>query len=347
MKRVTALALFALSFFTFTGCGSESNNKAGGGGEPGEAEITIYSGRSKELVGPIIKAYALATKSNVTVKYFSNSSELVNTLKSEGDKTAADVYWLQDVAALGQLAKDGHAGKIPDSVLKNVPKQLQSSTGHWIGTSGRARVLAYNTEKVKPADLPKSVFDLTDSRWKGQVGWAPGNGSFQAFLTGMRLVHGDDKAEAWLKGMIANEAKPYPKNTPIVAALGEGEITLGIPNHYYLLRKKAENPDFPVNQTFFADGDIGNMFLVAGIGITKTAKNADSAAKFINFVNSKEVAEKFVTNKKHFEYPLAKGLKTNDNLQAQDKLEAVAPKVELDKLSDLAGTKALLKKVGL
>ena len=121
--------------------------------------------------------------------------------------------------ALGAVSKQGLLQALPKSILSKVPDKFRNSEGTWVATSGRARVLAYAPERIKAEKLPNSIFDLTDAKWKGRVGWAPQNASFQAFLTAMRVLEGEEKAEEWLRGMKANGAKSYPKNTPIIQAL--------------------------------------------------------------------------------------------------------------------------------
>ena len=89
--------------------------------------------------------------------------------------------------------------KLPASILTKVPSDFRDADGFWVATSGRARVLAYSPERVKMAELPESVFELTQPMWKGRVGWAPTNASFQAFVTALRVQVGEEKTEEWLQ----------------------------------------------------------------------------------------------------------------------------------------------------
>ncbi|MEX0741323.1 MAG: extracellular solute-binding protein, partial [Phycisphaeraceae bacterium] len=191
-----------------------------------------------------------------------------------------------------------------------------------------------------------SVFELTDPKWAGRVGWAPPNGSFQAFVTAMRYMHGDDKTREWLLAMKENNPKAYPKNTPILTALAGGEIDIAITNHYYLLRFKQEDPNFPVAQTMFEPGDVGNLMLVAGVGMLDTATNIEPAEKFISFLLSSDAASAAFAAE-NFEYPVSVDAPTREELPAQDRLGELAPEVPLDALDDLEGTLDLLREVGL
>ena len=114
--------------------------------------------------------------------------------------------------------------------LDRVAERFRDSGGKWVGTSGRTRVLAYNTDAVKADQVPESVFELTDPQWKGQVGIAPTNASFQAFVTAMRLSAGEEKTKQWLIDLKKNEPKTYEKNTPIVRR-SASEFFIGAVDH--------------------------------------------------------------------------------------------------------------------
>jgi iron(III) transport system substrate-binding protein len=312
--------------------------------DKGEVTLILYSGRKLSLVEPVIAEFTKQTSIKVEVKE-GKSSAMAMELYEEGVKSPADLFWAQDAGSLGDVAKAGLFEKAPDAVMNLLPEKHRTSSGLWVAVSGRARVLAYAPAKVSSEELPKSIFDLTDPKWKGRIAWAPRNSSFQAFVTAMRIAHGEEKTKKWLIDMKANEPVVKPKNTPIIHGLASGEIALGLPNHYYLLREKAKDAKYPVEQTFFADGDIGNLVNVAGVAIMKTSENKEAAAKFVEFLLS-DWAQSYFTNTV-FEYPLIESVKTNENLVPHDKLQAALPEVKLSDLDDLAGTLKLLKETGL
>ena len=219
-------------------------------------ELVLYSGRSKSLVEPIIKQFENETQIKVKVRY-GGTAELAVALLEEGENSPADLFWAQDAGALGAISKRGLFQQLPDTIPSKVPEKFRDSGGMWVATSGRARVIAYSSDQIKAEDVPDSIFELTDSKWQGRVGWAPQNASFQALVTAMRVGIGEEKTEEWLRGMRANKTKGYAKNTPIIKALAAGEIDLGLPNHYYLLRFKKTDSEFPVEQAFFKPGRPG------------------------------------------------------------------------------------------
>ena len=189
------------------------------------------------------------------------------------------------------------------------------------------------------------MFDLTQPKWKGKVGWAPLNASFQAFVTAMRAQVGEERTEEWLSDMKTNGAKAYPKNTPIIEALAAGEIDLGLPNHYYLFRFKKGNSKYPVAQTFFKANDAGNLVNIAGIGLLKSSDNQETALKFIDYLLSAKAQQYFVSEV--FEYPVTEGVIPNANLLPLDELLKIVPTFDLNEMDDLEGTIKLLRRVGI
>lgn len=310
----------------------------------GPGSLVVYVGRNLSLVKPLLEKFEAKTGVEVKTRD-GKSAELAALLVEEGDKTTADVFWAQDVDSLALVASKGLFAEVPDSVKVETTKLFTGRSPHWIPLSGRARVLAYSPKQITAEDLPKSILDLTDPKYAGKVGWAPSNASFQTFVTALRAAKGEEAAEAWLRGLKDNGAKTYAKNTPIIKALGAEEIALGLPNHYYLLREKAANADYPVEQAFFADGDIGNLINVSGAGITKGAANRKNAEAFLSYLGSEEAQQYFADET--YEYPVRADVKGNPRLAPLADLPRIAPALDLDRLGDREGTLALLQKVGL
>ena len=309
-------------------------------------ELTLYSGRSKSLVEPIIKQFETETQIKVKVRY-GGTAELAVALLEEGENSPADLFWAQDAGALGAISKHGLFQQLPDTIPSKVPETFRDSGGMWVATSGRARVIAFSSENIKAEDVPDSIFDLTDSKWKGRVGWAPQNASYQAFVTAMRVGIGEEKTEEWLRGMKANKTKSYAKNTPIIKALAAGEIDLGLPNHYYLLRFKKTDSEFPVEQAFFKPGDPGNLVNIAGIGHLKTSHHPEEALALIQFLLSSQAQQFFASDV--FEYSVTNKAVPHPNPKLLPLLELLerTPTINLGDLDDLDGTLKLLRKVGI
>ena len=309
--------------------------------EPGA--LVVYSGRSESLVGPIIEQFSDVTGIEVSTKY-GGTGAIAATLLEEGDNSPADVFFAQDPGGLGAVAQAGMFSALPSDVTSLVPGWAQSPAGLWVGVSGRVRTLVYNTEQLSEDDLPASIFDLTDAKWKGRLGWAPTNGSFQAMVTAMRVLWGEQKTTEWLEGMKANEPGIYPKNTPQVAAAAAGEIDVGLVNHYYLHRFLQEEGDaFGARNYHPTDGGPGSLMMVAGAGILKTSQNRDNAEKFLKFMLS-TVGQQYFAGQT-YEYPLVEGVKTNRLLTPIGEINK--PDVDMADLADLEGTQRLLRELGI
>ncbi|MFY0664125.1 MAG: iron ABC transporter substrate-binding protein [Natronospirillum sp.] len=307
-------------------------------------ELTLYSGRGESFVQPIVNQFERDTGIKVNVRY-GDTAQLALLLQEEGSRTRADLYWGQDAGAMGSLAKDDLLATLPEHVYDDLPAIYTSRTGQWVAASGRARVLTYSTDRVDVADMPSSVFDLTDPQYKGRVGLPPTNGGFQAFVTAMRVAHGDARTLEWLQGIKANEPVFYRNNTTAVQGIADGDVDFAIVNSYYLPRFVNADPDFPVAQTFFAAGDIGNLVNVAGIGVLAPSRNKDNAVRFIEYLLSQSAQQYFtsVVN----EYPVTPGVISNPVLTDLSELLALAPEIDLDELADLPGTLRLLRDAGL
>jgi iron(III) transport system substrate-binding protein len=307
--------------------------------------ITVYSGRSESLIGPAIERFEEQSGHDVEVRY-GGTAELAALLLEEGRRTPADVYIAQDAGALGALAAENRLRTLPSEILERVPAEFRSPAGQWVGVTGRARTIVYNTNELSETDVPDSVFDLADPKWKGRVAWAPANGSFQSFVTAMRVTHGDERTAEWLRGMVANDAKVYPKNSAIVRAVGAGEIELGLVNHYYLLRFKAEDPGFPAENHYTRAGDPGTLVNVAGAAILRSsrrdAETLEAAHELLRYLLSEQAQKDFAT--RTYEYPLIDGVAPAESLQPLD--EITTPEIDLSDLSDLRGTLDLLHETG-
>ncbi|MDH5288935.1 MAG: extracellular solute-binding protein, partial [Acidimicrobiia bacterium] len=183
---------------------------------------------------------------------------------------------------------------------------VRDRDGRWVGFSGRQRVMVYHPELVTEAELPASVFDLTDPSWKGRIGIAPSNGSFQDFVTTMRVTEGDDATARWLEALVANEVVSYANNNAIVAAVARGEIDAGLVNHYYNHQFLAEDPSHPARNHQLADGDPGATLITTGAAILDGAANPGGGAELITFLLG-ESGQRYFADQT-FEYPLATGM---------------------------------------
>lgn len=308
------------------------------------SDLTLYSGRGESMVEPIIAQFEKETGISVNVRY-GDTAQLAVLLQEEGDRSPADLYWGQDAGAMGAISQAGLLAELPEDIYQDLPTIYTSETGNWVASSGRARVIAYSPERVEEDELPESIFDLTDDQYEGRVGWAPTNGSFQSFITAMRLEHGEEETREWLEGMRDNGAVTFRNNGTQVEGIAGGEVDFGLVNNYYLPRFKATDSEYPVEQAFFADGDIGNLVNVAGIAVIDSSENQEAAVEFIRFLLSPAAQQYFTGNV--YEYPVTRNVIQNPILEDFDRLLEVSPQIDLDDLEDLEGTLNLLRDVNL
>ena len=344
-KTVAALSLSAAALFT--SCGKqETAPKAEAPAETKSAEgesLYIYCGRKTKYATPLFDLFTKETGIKIEFKE-GKTAELAAVIAKEGENSPADIFFAQDSSNLGSLSAKGLISELPKEVLEQVDARYRAPQGTWVGTSGRARVLVYNKDLVKKEELPQTMEELTSPAFKGKVGWAPKNGSFQSHIVAMKEKLGVEATTAWVKGMKANGAKDYPKNTPIVKAVNAGEIPMGLVNHYYLYKvtKDMGPEDIKAENHFFKDGSIGLFVNISGVAVVKSTKKKALAEKFVAFLLSKPAQELF--KNKNFEYPLAQGVTAVEGLKPLAEINPV--KVDLGSLDKLEETQKLLKDAG-
>jgi iron(III) transport system substrate-binding protein len=312
MRSIALLGMLITAIVAATGCGGSDDT------------LTVYSGREEELVAPLFEMFTEETGIDVEVRY-GDSAELAATIAEEGGNSPADVFFAQDPGSLG--AVESQLSALPSDVLGRVESRFRDGDGRWTGTSGRSRVLVYNTDALSEDEVPDSVLELIDERWDGRIGIAPTNASFQAFVTAMRLSEGDEPTRAWLNDLQDLHPKIYEKNTPIVEAAASGEIDLGLVNHYYLYLVREEQPDAPIANHFLAAGDPGALVSVAGAGVLSSSDQQDDAERFVQYLLSDEGQRFYVDEAEEAEYPLVEGIDAKPGLPALSTLEG--PDVDL------------------
>lgn len=341
-RRSVALVVLLAAAVLLAACGDDDGGGAAGGGE---GTLVVYSGRNENLVRPLLDRFGEETGIDIEVRY-ADTSELLPTILEEGDNSPADVFFSQDAGALGELADRGVLRALPDDLLASVDPRFADDKGRWVGVTGRARVIVYNTDRVRPEDLPASALDLVGPAWKGRVGFPPTNASFVAFVTSLRETVGEERTRAFLEGLKENGAERFDNNVVTIDAVASGEVDVGLVNHYYLYNEFKERPDAPVANFYPGQqaGGEGTFVNVAGVGILATSKRTASAERFARFLLDEEAQEYF--RDETAEYPLRVGVGALPELPKLSELKVVElPLAQLGR--DLEGTVALLKDVGL
>ena len=304
-----------------------------------EGELTVYSGRGEFLVGELVSYIDdLYDDLDLTVRY-NNSTDHVNAIINEGEGSPADVFYSVNAGSLGALADEGRTQALPSEVTEKVREEFR--TEQWVGTSGRARTVPYNTEEFSEEDLPDDIMAYPEE-FEGDLGWAPSYGSAQAFITAMRLLEGEDATRDWLEAMVERGAVTYPDEFRTCQEIADGTIDAAFTNHYYIQRVLDGNPNASI-ATAFTEGDAGAVFNVAGAAVVDTASDADLASNFVRHLLSSEAQDYFARST--FEYPLIPEVEPIGDLPTIDELDV--PDIDLTELSNLEPTVDLMREAGV
>jgi len=304
--------------------------------------ITVYSGRGEALVGQLYQQFTRDTGIEVRARY-GDSAQLAAALLEEGRNSPADVFFSHDAGALGAVAAQGMLATLPNQSLGQVPSKFRAWDGSWVGVSGRARVIVYNTNMLSASDLPDTVWGLTDPRWQGKIGWVPTNASLQAAVTAMRVLEGEAAARQWLEGIKANNPRVFSGNAPIVEAVISGELQVGLVNQYYLYGIIKDRGPVTAANYHPRGGGSGAIVNVAGVGILNTARNASAAQQLVDYLLSPAAQQYFADET--FEYPLIEGATAHPDLLPIGQINH--PDVDLSNLADLEGTLRLMRDLGI
>ena len=301
--------------------------------------LRVYSGRGEGLVGDLI-AYLDERYDDFDPQVtYDTASALAQRIDTEAGNTPADVFYSVNAGALGFLAENDRTEALAEGTTSLVGAEFRDSDGQWVGTSGRARTVPYNTETLSAADVPEDVMAFPDlTEYEGEIGWAPTYSSFQGFVTAMIELEGEEATREWLNGMQDLNVQQYSEEVAIAQAVADGDLALGFTNHYYIQRVLAGRPDAPLGTAFTA-GDAGSVFNVAGAARVAASDRSEQADLFARHLLSSEAQEYFAV--RTFEYPLVSGVDPVGRLPAIDELNV--PDIDLAVLSDLDETVRLLR----
>ncbi|GAB4136091.1 MAG: Fe(3+) ABC transporter substrate-binding protein [Cyanobacteria bacterium J069] len=275
--------------------------------------VNLYSARHYDTDDSLYQSFAEATGYRINLVE-AEADQLIERIKSEGVNSPADVLVTVDAGRLWRAQEEGILQPTRSSVLESaIPSYLREPDGHWFGLTKRARVLYYSKDRVNPADL-QSYEDLVNAKWRGKILVRSSTNVYNQSLTGSILhVHGAQDTEAWVRGLVANFARPPEGNdTAQIKAVAAGQGDIAIANTYYFARlvKSTDPADQDVvNKVgiFFPNQrDRGTHINISGAGVLKNAKNREAAVRFIEHLASRQSQEIFA--KGNNEYPVLSGV---------------------------------------
>ena len=310
----------------------------------GNDELLIYNAQHESLTKEWIDAFTKETGVKVTYRQ-GGDTELGNQLIAEGDASPADVFLTENSPAMAAVEHAALFADLDAETINQVPSQYRPASGKWTGVAARTTVFVYNTTKLQPDQLPKSMLDLEQPAWKGRWGGAPAKADFQAIVSALLQLKGEQATAQWLAGMKTN-AVVYNDNIATMKAVNAGEVDGGIIYHYYWFRDqaktKADSGDTELH--YFKNQDPGAFVSLSGGGVLKSSKKAQQAQQFLRFITGKagqEVLEKGDS----FEYPVASGVPANPALVPLTDLQAPAvdpSTLDAQKVTDLMTKAGLL-----
>jgi iron(III) transport system substrate-binding protein len=314
-----------------TACGDDSDssgNSASGSG--GTAELTLYNAQHEDLMVLMVDAFTKQTGIKVKIRS-GDDLEMANQLVQEGKASPADVFVTENSPAMTLVDSRSGFATLEDSTMAQVPARYAPANKHWVGFAARATVLAYNTDKLTTAQLPASIMDLADPKWKGKVGYSPTGADFQAIVSAVVALKGEAAGKAWLEALKTN-AVAYKGNSRVMKAVNDGDIEAGVIYHYYWYQDQAEsgaNSD-SVRLHFFGNQDPGAFTSVSGAGVLASSKHAEEAQKLVAFLTGKE-GQQVLADSAALEYTVGSDVPANKALKPLAELDA--PEVDVTKLN--------------
>ena len=308
-------------------------------------QLVIYSGRAEPLLQPVIDAFkAKFPNVEVLLKAGSNS-ELANALIEEQANPQADVFITTELFTVQSLAQQGIFQSYLPAGADQLPAEFIGPDNLWTGLTRRARVIMYNADLVSQEELPTSIFDLTDPKWKGQIAAAGStNGSMQAQIAAMRQLIGEEETQAWLNGLITNEVTFFGGHTDVRKAVGAGEFKLGLVNHYYYHLQKAEGSNVGIIFPDQNEGQIGLITNATAAAVVNGAPHVDAAQAFMDFLVSPEGQKLFA--EQNYEYPLLPGVELHSDVLPLEGMRFADVKI-VEAAQDFEATFDLMERVAL
>jgi iron(III) transport system substrate-binding protein len=320
-------------------CGSGSGSASGSNG----ATLTIYNGQHEQTTNALVKAFERRTGIKTAVRS-DDEAILANQIIQEGSNSPADLFYTENTPPLEALREHDLLARAAPAALASVPARYSSAQGVWVGVSGRVSVLVYNTSQLRPAQLPSSILELADPRFKGKVAFAPSETDFQPLVASIVKFKGVAAAEAWLEGLQRN-GRALPANETIIAEVNSGQSALGPINHYYWYRLRKENGGTMSSAIhYYAPRDPGYVLDVSGAAVLKSSPHQAQAQRFLEFLVSRE-GQEVLAHSDSYEYPLRPGVAPPPGLRPFRKLAPAA--LTPAELGDGSEALALEQKVGL
>jgi iron(III) transport system substrate-binding protein len=292
--------------------------------------ITVYNAQHEELIAEVAPLFEEET--GIEVKLRSGSDlELANQLVQEGDASPADVFLTENSPAMSLVDNAGLFTKVDQETLDLIPPEYVPANSNWIGFMGRSTVAMYNTEALSEADMPDSILDFADPEWAGRISYSPTGADFQAIVSAVLELEGEQATREWLAGLAENGTE-YDGNDVVLESVDSGEVDAGIAYHYYWYRDQKEAGEHSdSSELHFFDGqDPGAFVSVSGAGVLASSDKQTNAQKFVNFLAGVE-GQQAIADSYALEYPLNPEVSLDPPVKPFEELEP--PRIDVATLN--------------
>ena len=333
---------------TVSACSSNSSASTEGGDSGGAADkatLTIYTGQHEETVQNLADQFTDKTGIKITIRA-GEDADLANQLIEEGSSSPADLFLSEEPGPVGMLSTKGLLSPVDASTLAEVDSRLVPDSHDWMPYAARSRVIYYDPKLISPADLPNSILDLADPKWKGQFAYAP-SGAFTSTVSYLISSIGADQTLAWLKAIKANGVNEQ-KNGKVRDSVEAGQHAFGLSNHYYwwVLAEDKGGPDKLASKLYYFDHpDAGGLVLASGAAVVKASKHQAEAQQFLAWLGSADGGQKVIASDENAQYPVAPGVQSTVGLQPLSELHS--PDVDQSVFSDTTAAKDLILQAGI
>jgi len=349
MRQCVAAIAALVGLAAMAGCSSGSNSSdtdnSSGSNDASKATLTMYSGQHEETVQALIDAFTAKTGIKIELRS-GDDAELVNQIVEEGADSPADLYLSEEPGPIGMLDAKGLLSKVDASALTQVDKRLVPSSKDWLPYAARSRVIYYNPTLIKKSQLPHSILDLTQPKWKGEFAYAP-SGAFTSTASYLISSIGEARTLAWLKGIKANGVNEE-KNGKVRDTVEAGKHAFGLSNHYYWweLAEEKGGPDKLTSKIYYFDHpDAGGLLLASGAGVLKSSKHQAEGQRFLAWLGSADGGQQVIADDSGAQFPAVASVHSKLGIGTVSKLHA--PNVDQSVFADTSKAKDLILKAGI
>lgn len=318
MKKLTIISILLIAIITIS-CNNNSN------------EVVVYTSVDQIFSEPILKGFEKETGIKVKAVYDTEetkSTGVLNRLIAEKENPQCDLFWSGDPVRTIVLKNKGITSPYQSAVAKDIDKTFKDTEHHWTGFSARARVLIYNKDLLKQADIPQSIFDLTNEKYKGNVAIAnPLFGTTTFHIAALFTAVGDEKAKQFLSDLKNNNVVIATSNGDVKKRVAQGEVFCGLTDtdDAYEAIKEGAN----IGIVFLDQQGIGSLIMPNTVNLIKNSPHSENGKKLMDYLLNKKTEAKLA--KSCAQMPLHKGVETPEGIPSLDNI--IPMKIDYDKTS--------------